>query len=84
MTSHELRSLRLSAHLSQQYLAHTIGVTASAISQAERGLTQLTDEHARAIRLFVVGYKTARAEFERAVRRLRLGDSAEHVARNVV
>jgi transcriptional regulator with XRE-family HTH domain len=53
MTSAQLRELRLSAHLSQGDLAAALRISASAISQAERGLTQLTDEHAEAARKFV-------------------------------
>jgi transcriptional regulator with XRE-family HTH domain len=49
MRSQQLLSLRRSAHLSQRELAKLIGVSAPAISQVERGLTQLTDEHARKV-----------------------------------
>jgi transcriptional regulator with XRE-family HTH domain len=49
MRSNQLRLLRLSAHLSQRELAKLIGVSGPAISQAERGITELTDEHARKV-----------------------------------
>lgn len=58
MTSAQLRELRLSAHLSQADLATALRISASAISQAERGLTQLTDEHAEAARKFVKRHKS--------------------------
>jgi DNA-binding XRE family transcriptional regulator len=50
MRSNQLRSLRLSVHLSQRELAKLIGVTGPAISQAERGITQLSAEHAAKVR----------------------------------
>jgi transcriptional regulator with XRE-family HTH domain len=57
MTSAQLRELRLSARLSQADLAGGLRISASAISQAERGLTQLTDEHAEAAQQFVKRHK---------------------------
>jgi transcriptional regulator with XRE-family HTH domain len=53
MNSSQLRELRLSANLSQADLANALRISASAISQAERGLTQLTEQHAAAAREFV-------------------------------
>lgn len=53
MTAEQLRSLRLSVDASQAETAWAVGITPSALSQAERGLTQLTEEHADAVRAFV-------------------------------
>jgi transcriptional regulator with XRE-family HTH domain len=57
MTSAQLRELRLSAGLSQADLGTALRISASAISQAERGVTQLTDEHAAEVWLVVERHK---------------------------
>jgi transcriptional regulator with XRE-family HTH domain len=49
MNGAKIRSLRLSVHLSQRRLAFLVGVTAPAVSQREKGLTQPTEEHVRCI-----------------------------------
>ncbi len=63
MRPNQLRSLRRSAQLSQRQLAKLIGVSAPAISQAERGLTELTREHAQKVHEVVEGYKKLFAMF---------------------
>jgi transcriptional regulator with XRE-family HTH domain len=57
MTSAQLRELRLSAGLSQADLGMALRISASAISQAERGVTQLTDAHAAEVWLVVKRHK---------------------------
>ena len=63
MRPNQLRSLRCSAHLSQRQLGTLIGVSAPAISQAERGLTELTREHAQRVHEVAERYKELFAMF---------------------
>ncbi|MGH9712641.1 MAG: helix-turn-helix domain-containing protein [Candidatus Acidiferrales bacterium] len=67
MTPIQLRELRLSAYLSQAELGRALSISGSAISQAERGLTQLTDEHAERVRRVVRERKRILAGVERLV-----------------
>jgi len=45
VTGSELRALRRSVNASQSKLAEIIGISPSALSQAETGRTKLTKEH---------------------------------------